>query len=175
MTRARFTDTELQALYDCLAPAESGTPADTAEAIAAREGLDLADDLAAARRRTARATAARRRTDGGKHRRDDRRSLERHAFTLLSREATHLRPSALRDRARAWATVGLWPAEMEAWIRAVGVDGAAIARDCRTAGITLSAMNVLLDGMRVKHRLRGGEPAFAVLARATSSGHCLSE
>ncbi|KUN75565.1 hypothetical protein [Streptomyces griseoruber] len=71
--------------------------------------------------------------------------------------------------------MGLWPAETEAWIRAVGVDGAAIARDCRTAGIALSAMNVLLDGMRVKHRLRGGEPAFAVLARAASSGRCLSE
>jgi hypothetical protein len=175
MTRARFSDPELQAVYDCLALAESGAPADTAEAIAAREGLDLAADLAAARRRIARTTPSRRRTDGGGRRRDDRRSLERHAFTALSHEAGHLRPSDLRTRARAWAGLGLWPAEMEAWIRAVGVDGAAIARDCRTAAIALSAMNVLLDGMRVKHRLRGGEPAFAVLARAASSGRRLSE
>ncbi|MFI1051787.1 hypothetical protein ACH4U3_39755 [Streptomyces griseoruber] len=175
MPRARFTDPELQVVYDCLAPTESGAPADTAETIAAREGLDLAADLAAARRRTARATTSRRRTGSGGRPRDDRRSLEHHAFTLLSRQAPHLRPSVLRARALAWAKVGLWPAETEAWIRAVGVDGAAIARDCRTAGIALSAMNVLLDGLRVKHRLRGGEPAFAVLARAASSGRCLSE
>lgn len=76
----------------------------------------------------------------------------------------------MRTRARAWARVGLWPEEMRAWIAALGVDGAALARDCRTAGIALSAMGVVLDGMRVKHRLRGGEGAFSVLARAAACG-----
>ncbi len=71
--------------------------------------------------------------------------------------------------------MGLWPQETEAWIGAVGVDAATIARDCRTAGIALSAMNVPLDGRRVKDRLRGGEPAFSVLARAAVCGRSLSD
>jgi hypothetical protein len=174
MSHARFTDPELQAVYDCLAPGRSGAPADTAEAIAAREGLNLAADLAAVRRRTARATAARRRADRS-DRRGDGRTLESHAFTLLSHRAPHLRPFELRTRARAWARVGLWPGEMQAWIAALGVDGAAVARDCRTAGIALSAMGVVLDGMRVKHRLRGGESASSVLARAAACGRSLND
>ncbi|MFF7359053.1 hypothetical protein ACFZA1_41640 [Streptomyces filipinensis] len=179
MTHARratpkFTDPALQAVYDCLAPARSGPPADTAEAIAAREGLDLAADLAAVRRRTALSAAARRRTDRS-GRRSDGRTLESHAFTLLSRQALHLRTPELRTRARARARLGLWPEEMQAWIAAVGVDGAAVARDCRTAGIALAAMGVVLDGMRVKHRLRGGESAFSVLARAAACGRSLNE
>ncbi|MGW3850297.1 hypothetical protein [Streptomyces fagopyri] len=174
MPRTRFTDPALQAVYDCLAPAEAGSPADTAEAIAAREGLDLAAELAVVRRRAAGTTASRRPTDR-RGRRDDRCTLERHALTVLSRVARHLRSSELRALARAWAGTKLWPVEMEVWILALGVDGAAIARDCRAAGIALSAMNVSLDGVRVKNRLRGGEPAFAVLARATSSGRRLSD
>ncbi len=179
MTHARvtdpeFPDQELQAVYDCLAPARSVAPADTAEAIAAREGLDLAADLAAVRRRTTRATAARRRTDRS-GRRGDGRSLESHAFIMLSRQAPHLRTPELRTRARAWARVGLWPQEMQAWIAALGVDGAATARDCRTAGIALSAMGVVLAGMRVKHRLRGGESAFSVMARAAAGGRSLKD
>ncbi|MEU4038538.1 hypothetical protein [Streptomyces collinus] len=80
MTRPRFTDPALQAAYDYLAPADTGAPANTAEAIAAREGLNLAADLAAVRRRTARSAAAtRQRTT-----RDDRRSLQALAFTMLS-------------------------------------------------------------------------------------------
>ncbi|MEU7429184.1 hypothetical protein [Streptomyces sp. NPDC040750] len=171
MTRPRFTDPALQAAYDCLAPADTGAPADTAEAIAAREGLNLAADLAAVRRRTARSAPTRQRIP----RRDDSRSLQALAFTLLSRQAVTLRGPELRSRAQAWVRVGLWPQEMEAWIGAVGVDGAAIARDCRTAGIALSAMNVALDGRRVKDRLRGGEPASSVLARAAACGRSLSD
>lgn len=71
--------------------------------------------------------------------------------------------------------MGLWPEEMQAWIAALGVDGAAVARDCRTAGIALSAMTLVLDGMRVKHRLRGGESAFSVLARAADCGRSLKD
>jgi hypothetical protein len=54
---------------------------------------------------------------------------------MLSRRALHLRTAELRTRARAWAQVGLWPEEMDAWIGAVGVDSAAVARDCQEAGI----------------------------------------
>ncbi|OKJ68829.1 hypothetical protein AMK31_37430 [Streptomyces sp. TSRI0107] len=51
-------------------------PADTAEAIAGREGLDLAADLAAVRRRTARSAAPRLRAERAARRGGDRRSLE---------------------------------------------------------------------------------------------------
>ncbi|WP_318218967.1 hypothetical protein [Streptomyces sp. SCL15-6] len=110
----------------------------------------------------------------GRPLRAERRTLASHALSVLSRQAPHLRTAELRSRARSWAQLGLWPEEMTAWIDAVGVDGAAIARDCRQAGIALSAMDVVLDGGRVKERLRGGEPAFSVLARAASYGRSLS-
>lgn len=174
MTHARFIDPELQAVYAYLRPGPADGPADTAEAIAAREGLNLAADLAALRRRTARATAPRPRAGREDRRREDRRSLESYAFTMLSRQAPHLRTGQLRPLARAWARLGLWPEEMRAWISAVGVDRAAVVRDCITAGIALSAMDVVLDGVRVKQRLRGGESAFSVLARATGCGRNLS-
>ena len=172
MTRARFTDPELQAVYALLAPTDAGAPSATAEAVAAREGLDLAADLAAVRRRAA---ASRRRSERGGRRREDRRAREEFAFEVLSRRAGHLRRSELRALAQAWTRVGLWPAELEAWVGAVGVNGAAIARDCLTAGIAVSAMDIVLDGMRVKQRLRGGEPVFSVLARATACGRSLSD
>ncbi|MFJ9580935.1 hypothetical protein ACIRQF_31660 [Streptomyces sp. NPDC101191] len=175
MPRARFTDPELQAVYALLAPTDTGAPTATAEDIAAREGLDLAADLAAVRRRTARADASRRRSEDGGRRRENRREREDYAFEVLSRRAGHLRRSELRALAQAWTRVGLWPTEMEAWIGAVGVNGAAIARACRTAGIAVSAMDIVLDGMRVKQRLRGGEPVFSVLARATACGRSLSD
>ncbi|MFI9772848.1 hypothetical protein ACIHJG_39330 [Streptomyces sp. NPDC052415] len=172
MPRARFTDLELQAVYALLAPTDTGAPSATAEDIAAREGLDLAADLAAVRRRTARA-ASRRRSEGGGRRRENRRAREEFAFEVLSRRAGHLRRSELWALAQAWTRVGLWPAQLGAWVGAVGVNGAAIARDCRTAGIAVSAMDIVLDGMRVKQRLRGGEPVFCVLARATACGRSL--
>ncbi|MGW6958785.1 hypothetical protein [Streptomyces chartreusis] len=174
MPDARFTDPDLQAIYTYLAP-PAGTPhrAASAEAVADREGLDLAADLAAVRRRTAR-TPRPRRSGSPRGGRDDRRTLESQARTILRRRAGHLRGEQLRGRARAWAGVRLWPAEMEAWIDAVGVDGAVVASACLKAGIALSAMDVVLDGVRVRQRLRGGESAAAVLARAAACGRSLS-
>ncbi|MFB6931267.1 hypothetical protein [Streptomyces chartreusis] len=143
MPDARFIDPDLQAIYTCL-------------------------DLAAVRRRTARTPRPRR--SGRSRSRDDRRTLESQARTVLRRRAGHLRGEQLRGRARAWAGMGLWPAEMEAWIDAVGVDGAVVASACLQAGIALSVMDVVLDGVRVRQRLRGGESAAAVLARAAACG-----
>ncbi|MGW0514992.1 hypothetical protein ACWD1W_38270 [Streptomyces olivaceoviridis] len=111
----------------------------------------------------------------GDDRRDDRRSLESHAFTLLSHQAPHLRPPELRTLARTWARVRLRPEEMQAWIAALGVDGAVITRDCRTVGIALSAMGVVLNGKRVRERLRGGESAFSAMARAAACGRSLKD
>jgi hypothetical protein len=71
---------------------------------------------------------------------------------------------AQRPLARIWAQLGLWPEQTRAWIAAVGVDGAALVRDCIAAGIALSAMDAVLDGVRVKQRLQGGEPALSALA-----------
>ncbi|MGW1364995.1 hypothetical protein ACWCQP_47345 [Streptomyces chartreusis] len=170
MPDARFTDPDLQAIYTYLAPAADGPDqADSAEAVADREGLDLAADLAAVRRRTARTRRA-----GRSRGRDDRRTLESQALTMLRRRAGYLRGERLRGRARAWAGVRLWPTEMEAWIDAVGVDGAHVASACLKTGIALSAMDVVLDGVRVRQRLRGGESAAAVLARAAACGRSLS-
>ncbi|MFF2205166.1 hypothetical protein [Streptomyces sp. NPDC058145] len=45
----------------------------------------------------------------------------------------------------------------------------------RTAGIALSAMDLSPDGVRVKERLWGGEPAFSVLARPAACGRSLSD
>ncbi|OFA48237.1 hypothetical protein BEN35_19020 [Streptomyces fradiae] len=170
MSQARFTDPDLQAIYTYLAPPATGrAQAASAEAVAIREGLELAADLAAVQRRAARTPADRQRAN-----RSGRRSVESQAAMMLSRRAEHLRGDQLRARARTWTRVGLWPAEMEAWIGVMGVDGAAIASACREAGITLPAMEVVLDGVRVRQRLRGGESVASVLARATSSGRSLS-
>ncbi|MFE1453051.1 hypothetical protein [Streptomyces olivaceoviridis] len=81
----------------------------------------------------------------------------------------------MRTLARTWARVGLRPEQMQAWIAALGVDGAVIARDCRTVGIALSAMGVVLDGKRVRERLRGGESAFSAMARAAACGRSLKD
>ncbi|MFF4692950.1 hypothetical protein [Streptomyces sp. NPDC001307] len=75
---------------------------------------------------------------------------------------------------RAWAQLGLWSKEMQAWIAAVGM-GAAIARGCLTAGVPLSAMDLVLDGVHVKQCLTGGETVFSVLPHAASSGGALSK
>ncbi|MGX1364710.1 hypothetical protein RKD19_000069 [Streptomyces canus] len=175
MTRARFTDPDLQAVYAFLAPTDTGTPSTTAESVADREGLDLAADLAAVRRRTASVDASRRRSEDGGRRREDRRARKDYAFEVLGRHAGHLRRPELRALAQAWTRVGLWPVEMEAWVSAVGVHGATIARDCLTAGIAVSAMDTVVDGRRVKQRLRGGEPVSSVLARAAACGRSLSD
>ncbi|MEU6667980.1 hypothetical protein [Streptomyces sp. NPDC046727] len=45
--------------------------------------------------------------------------------------------------------------EMRPWIAAVGAE-AAIARECLTAGMPRSAMDLDLDGVRVKQHLTGG-------------------
>ncbi|MGX1487746.1 hypothetical protein RKD41_000005 [Streptomyces tendae] len=50
--------------------------------------------------------------------------------------------------------LGLWPEEMQAWIAAVGWT----SRGRITAGIALSTMDVVLDGARVKQRLRAARP-----------------
>jgi len=131
-------------------------------------------ELRAVRRRTARSAGPRSRGGREARRGEDRRSLESYAFTMLSRQATHLRTAQLRPLARDWARLRLLPEEMQVWIGPVGVDRYAVVRDCITAGIALAAMDVVLDGIRVKQRLRGGEPAFSVLARAASCGRSLS-
>ncbi|MFE7860202.1 hypothetical protein [Streptomyces sp. NPDC057403] len=79
--------------------ATADDPADTAEAIAARESLNPAADVAAVRRRRARSPRPRSR--------DGRRSPESYAFTTLSRQATHRRTAQLRPLARDSAQLEL--------------------------------------------------------------------
>ncbi|MFE0908359.1 hypothetical protein ACFW3Y_34685 [Streptomyces rochei] len=174
MTDVRFTAPELQALYALLAPTDTVAPRAPLLKTSPPPRAWTWADLAAVRRHTARAAASRRRSEG-ERRRENQRAPEDYAFEVLSRRAGHLRRSERRDLARAWTRLGLWPAELETWVGALGVNGAAIAQGCLTAGIAVSSMDIALDGMRVKQRLRGGEPVFSVLARATACGRSLSD
>ncbi|MFB7293644.1 hypothetical protein [Actinacidiphila glaucinigra] len=65
---------------------------------------------------------------------------------------------------------GMWPREMEAWIRALGVDGAATAAVCARWGLAVASLEVVVDGRQVRRRLRDGEPVTAVLALAGQLG-----
>lgn len=153
-----------------------GAPADTAEAVAAREGLDLADDLATVLRHTARAAAGRRRTEQSARRRGDGRSLKSYAFTLLSRQAPHPRTSEHRGAGR-----GPGPGSVCGTRRCrrgsqpsastVPPSPGTAARQASPCPRWASSWN----GMRVKHRLRGGESAFSVLARTAACGRSLKD
>ncbi|MGW3660332.1 hypothetical protein ACWD6R_33900 [Streptomyces sp. NPDC005151] len=134
MPAARFNDPELQAIYDYFAPVEEPSAAST-ETLAAREGLDLAADLAAVRRRM---PSPSRPTHPG--RRTDRRSLQDHIFGILRARAPRMRAVVVRAQAAAWADLRMWPHETEAWIRALGADGATIAAACRRLDIGLAAV-----------------------------------
>ncbi|MFJ8677334.1 hypothetical protein [Streptomyces sp. NPDC093589] len=167
MSNARYTDPELQALYDYLAPTEQPR-AVSAEAIAAREGLNLAAELAALRRRPASPARQLRQVRTGAYR--GQRALQDHVFSLLRARATRVRPAVLRAQAASWAELRIWPHEAEAWIAALGADGAANASACLRVGIGLPAMDIVLDGQSIARRLRGGETPTAVHARAAALG-----
>ncbi|MFD3422139.1 hypothetical protein [Streptomyces decoyicus] len=168
MSAAHYTDPELQAVYDYLAPAGKQR-AVSAEAIAAHEGLDLTAELAAVRRRR----PLPRPRPLPPRRRPDSRALQDRVAGILRARAPRMRASALRAQAAAWADLRMWPHETEAWIEALGSDGAATAAACRRLGIGLPAMDIVLDGQSAARRLRGGETATAVHARAAALGIAL--
>ncbi|MEW2434394.1 hypothetical protein AB0952_09460 [Streptomyces caniferus] len=164
MSPARYTDPELQAIYDYLAPAEQPRAA-SAEAIAAREGLDLGAELASVRRHPV--PAPRPARTGRRH---NLRALQDHIYGVLRARAPRMRPSVLRAQAAAWAELRMWPHETEAWIKALGAEGAATAAACRRLHIALPALDIVLDGQTTARRLRGGETPTAVHARAAALG-----
>ncbi|MFE7332454.1 hypothetical protein ACFU8W_47970 [Streptomyces sp. NPDC057565] len=152
MSPASFNDPELQAIYTYLAPGGSTgrQAAANAEAIAACEGLDLGADLSAARRRAPEPTCS--------VRRSSRRTLQDHAYGIL------------RAQAAAWADLRMWRHETEAWIHALGADGAPVAAACLRLGIGLMVMDIVLDGQSTSRRLRGGDTPTSVQARAAALG-----
>ncbi|MEJ8653727.1 hypothetical protein WKI65_38195 [Streptomyces sp. MS1.AVA.3] len=165
MPPARFTDPELQALYDYLAPAQRTRTAGaaSAEAIAAREGLNLTTELAALRR-----PAPARPAHTPRH--QTRPAQHSHVLALLRAHAPRMRATTLQTKAAAWAQLRMCPHETGAWIKALGVDGAATAAACRRLGIGLPAMDITLDGQTAARRLRGGETPTAIHARAATLG-----
>lgn len=89
---------------------------------------------------------------------------------LIARLAPGLRHHQLREHTTAWDALKLTAPELETWMRALGVDGAAAARTCRAFGIGPAALDVVLDGRRVRRRLREGTTVTAVPALAAERG-----
>ncbi|MFE2094950.1 hypothetical protein [Streptomyces sp. NPDC059460] len=103
-------------------------------------------------------------------RRGSRRTLQDHAYGVLRARAPRMRAAVLRAQAAAWAELRMWPHETEAWIHALGADGAPVAAACLRLGIGLAAMDIVLDGQSTSRRLRGGETPTSVQARAAALG-----
>ncbi|MCX4826018.1 hypothetical protein OG883_40810 [Streptomyces sp. NBC_01142] len=96
--------------------------------------------------------------------------MQDHILRALRAGSPRTRTSVLRAQAAAWARLGTWPQETEAWIRALGADGTGLAATCRRLGVGLAAMDIMLDGQYASRRLRGGESVTAVQARAAALG-----
>jgi hypothetical protein len=176
-----FNDPELTAIWACLrtSPAAGPSPAHPAraarrrtpdaQAIAAREGLDLGPELQRVMQRSRTAdprtsTPQPRRTTGPRP--AERSRVKQLIATLAPRMRQHL----LRERTAAWATLGLTLPELETWMRALGVDGAATVQACKAWGVGLAALDVVLDGRQVRRRLREGTTVTSVLALASERG-----
>ncbi|MFF6829048.1 hypothetical protein [Streptomyces longwoodensis] len=181
MTEPHFTDPELTALWTFLRtpPTAGPSPAHLAraarrrtpdaQAIAAREGLDLGPELQRVMRRRRTASTAPRtstpRRDSGP-RPAEPSQVKRLIATLAPRMRQHL----LRERTAAWAALGLTAPELETWMRALGVDGASTVEACRRWGIGPAALDVVLDGRQVRRRLREGTTVTSLLALASERG-----
>ncbi|MET8768590.1 hypothetical protein [Streptomyces sp. NPDC004658] len=179
MAEPHFTDPELTAIWAYLRPssAEGPSPAHlaratrhrtpNAQAIAAREGLDLGPELQRViqRSRTAAPRTRSPRRDAGP-RPAERSRVKQLIATLAPRMRQHL----LRERTAAWAALGLTLPELETWMRALGVDGAATVQACKAWGVGLAALDVVLDGRQVRRRLREGTTVTSLLALASERG-----
>ncbi|MFG2698846.1 hypothetical protein [Kitasatospora sp. NPDC048407] len=187
-TRPDFgDDTEAARLYDFLrgqqpapVPGERPTPAcmpqhrpaSTPEEIARREGLDLGLDLAALRRparkpvgRRPGSPTDRRPRPGGRSRRAQP-SVEDLVLRAVRVCCPSLVPGRAVEVARQWVRSGCPLLELEEWMAALGVHGASVASDCLERGLSVRVLDVVVDGMHVRRRLRGGESVDSVLALA---------
>ncbi|MGW4349011.1 hypothetical protein ACWEL8_28620 [Streptomyces sp. NPDC004690] len=88
----------------------------------------------------------------------------------IARFAPGPRHHQLRGHTTAWDALQLTPPELETWMRALGVDGAATVRACRVFGIRPAALDVVLGGRQVRRRLREGMTVTALLALAAERG-----
>ncbi|WP_019061586.1 hypothetical protein [Streptomyces prunicolor] len=169
MYEPRFTDPELTAIWYYLRPVSARMASTSsasavrrrtpdAQAVAAREGLDLGAELE---------RVVRRKRPGSSAPRPARRS---DIGRLIAELAPRLRRDRLRERTDAWMSLGLAPDELDIWMRALGVDGTATASACMRWSITAAALEVVLDGRQVRRYLRDGVTVTAVLALAAERG-----
>ncbi|MFJ3891096.1 hypothetical protein [Streptomyces rubrogriseus] len=188
MTEPRFTDPELTAIWDFLRPAPSPAPAadlaraphrrtPDAQEIAAREGLDLGPELRHALRRRRQPSKTHPRPappaagTSGQAGPAAARAVERsRVMRRIAQLAPGLRHDQLRERTRAWDALQMTPPELETWMRALGVDGAATVRACRAFSIGHAALDVVLGGRQVRRWLREGMTVTALLALAAERG-----
>ncbi|MFD6725902.1 hypothetical protein [Streptomyces sp. NPDC060131] len=93
-----------------------------------------------------------------------------HVMRRIAQLAPGLRHHQLRECTTAWDALQLTPPELETWMRALGVDGAATVQACRAFGIGPAALDVVLGGRQVGRRLREGMTVTALLALAAERG-----
>ncbi|GAA2984745.1 hypothetical protein GCM10010519_18980 [Streptomyces lactacystinicus] len=153
-------------------------PATTAEEIARREGLDL--DLTAVRRPSRRAAVRRsgppaRRPQAGGSARRAQPTAEDMILRSVRVCCPSLAPGQAVDVARQWVRSRCSLLELEGWIAALGVHGASVAAACVERGLSVSSLDVVVDGMHVRRRLRAGESVDGVLALADVHGIALAD
>ncbi|MFJ1796843.1 hypothetical protein [Kitasatospora griseola] len=189
-TRPNFgDDIEAARLYDFLRGRQSAPvpgqrptpacmpqhrPATTPEEIARREGIDL--DLVALRRpaRKAADRAARRPRLGGRSR-QAQPSVEDLVLRAVRACCPSLVPARAVEVARQWVCSGCSLLELEGWMARLGVHGAPVAADCVERGLSVASLDVVVDGMHVRRRLRAGESVDSVLALARIHGVTLAD
>ncbi|MEU6355220.1 hypothetical protein ABZ896_38910 [Streptomyces sp. NPDC047072] len=175
MHEPQFNDPALTAIWHYLRPAPARVPSSPAvprrrtpdaQAIAAREGLDLGPELRRVMRRGRPTHPVPRPAVRAAHR--------SYVARLVMELAPRLRRDRVRERTDAWTSLGLAPGELDIWMRALGVDGAATVKACRTWNVPASALDVALDGRQVRRHLRDGVTVTAVLALAAERGIALA-
>jgi hypothetical protein len=94
--------------------------------------------------------------------------------TLFLRELMGLFPEMPRERvlawARAWSRVPIEVGQLACWVSAFSADGAVGARTWLGHGLDLDRLEILVDDQRARCRIRNGESAESVIARAKECG-----
>ncbi len=135
-------------------------PATTAAEIARREGIDL--DLSPVRHPASRRPLL----PGRPGRKRPQPSAADLTLRIVRAHAPGLQRTAALKLAEQWVRCGCSLLELQLWIDALGLYAASAAGRCAERGVSLAALETVVDGMHVRRRLRGGESVDSVLALA---------